>query len=138
MIVVDTSVWSLAFRRRASDRPEPPAVATLRARIAAGEPILLPGIVRQELLSGLRHEAQFDRLRAVTAPFKPLLATEEDHVEAARLVNACRRGGVQAGAVDALLVAMAMRLGATLMTTDADFLHMHAVVPFELEHIDAA
>lgn len=137
MLVVDTSVWSLAFRRRLG-QPEPPAARLLRSLISEAQPVLLPAIVRQELLSGLRHAAQFERLVVATEPFKTVLATAEDHVRAAQVANACRRGGVQTGAVDALLVAMTLRLDGVLMTTDADFDFMKRHVDFNLELLPVA
>ena len=49
-LLVDTSVWSLAFRR---DAPVAgPEVAALRAAIAGGDTIVTTGLVLQELLQG--------------------------------------------------------------------------------------
>jgi predicted nucleic acid-binding protein len=53
VILVDTSVWSLAFRRRRSDSDEPTEARVLRELIEADEKIALAGIVLQEVLSGL-------------------------------------------------------------------------------------
>lgn len=125
MIVVDTSVWSQALRRRRSHEaqhpPEPPGAALLRRLILAGEPVAVPGPVVQELLSGLRHEAQVERLNAVLAPFPTLLAARETHVLAASLSNACRRGGVACSSVDAIIAALTLEQGGLLLTADLDF-----------------
>lgn len=51
-----------------------------------------------------------------------------DHVEAAELRNACRRGGVQVGTIDALLAQLCLRHELTMLSADADFRHMSRVV----------
>lgn len=49
-LLVDTSVWSLAFRRD-SDSPSP-QVAALQAALDGGEAIVTTGLILQELLQG--------------------------------------------------------------------------------------
>ena len=118
-LFVDTSVWSLAFRREA------PAAANERRElvraIEAGEELVTTGLVLQELLqgfSGPRSRTQIlDRFVAL-----PLLVPDRrDHVEAAELRNKCRRGGVQVGTIDALLAQLCLRYDLTMLTTDRDF-----------------
>ena len=88
-LFVDTSVWSLAFRRDA------PAAANERLElvraIEAGEELVTTGLVLQELLqgfSGPRDRKQiFDRFAAL-----PLLVPDRhDHIDAAGLRNKCRQ-----------------------------------------------
>lgn len=118
-LFVDTSVWSLAFRR---DRPADSAeVRALRNAVVAGESILTTGIVLQELLQGFTgpkaRRALLDRFAAL-----PLLIPDrDDHIQAADLRNRCRRAGVQIGTIDALLAQLCIRHNLTLLTTDADF-----------------
>lgn len=51
-LLVDTSVWSLAFRRDGEvDRPE---VEALRMALLAGERLVTTGVIVQELLQGFR------------------------------------------------------------------------------------
>ena len=55
-VIVDTSVWSLAFRRQ---KPvEDRWVSSLRKLVQQGQVVML-GPVRQEVLSGIRHQHQF-------------------------------------------------------------------------------
>ena len=61
MIVLDTSVLSLVFRRKAKAAVDPPAALALRRMIADDWPLGIPGIVLQELLSGVRTPTQFSR-----------------------------------------------------------------------------
>jgi len=75
-VVVDTSVWSLAFRRNTADPTR--EVQFLKDLIQDGRVILL-GLVRQELLSGIRHTAQFDRLKQLLRAFPESPMEIEDH-----------------------------------------------------------
>jgi hypothetical protein len=63
-VIVDTSVWSLALRR--GQQLHDPYVALFRDLIVDGRVVLL-GVVRQELLSGIRHAKQFERLSRQSA-----------------------------------------------------------------------
>lgn len=132
MILVDTSVWSLAFRRRSKEAQEPAAVGVLRGLIEADHEVCLPGIVLQEMLSGIREIAQVQLLQTILAGFPLILATGKTHVEAARIANACRRQGVTSATVDCLIAALAIEHDAQLLTTDKDFVHMAQHCPLRL------
>ena len=95
------------------------------------EPIGLPGIVLQELLSGVRTKKEFERLRKVLDPFSVLLATEDSHLLAASLFNTCKSNGLNVSPTDVLIAATAIQCGGTLITADNDFRRM-------AEHIDLA
>jgi predicted nucleic acid-binding protein len=129
-LFVDTSVWSLAFRR---DRPPAePAVERLREALDGGEAVFSTGLVLQELLQGFTgpkaREAIVERFSAL-----PLLVPDrDDHVAAADIRNGCRRAGVQVGTIDALLARLCSRHDLVLLTTDADFGRMVPHVRFRL------
>jgi predicted nucleic acid-binding protein len=123
-LFVDTSVWSLVFRRDATPSDQE-AVALIEA-IERGESILATGLVLQELLQGFfgpRNRAQLiDRFSDI-----PLLnADRADHIGAAELRNRCRRSGVQIGTIDALIAQLCIRHDLTLLTTDTDFRRLAA------------
>jgi predicted nucleic acid-binding protein len=128
-VIVDTSVWSLAFRRRQAS--EDPAVATLVRLIHDGAAVLL-GCVRQEVLSGIRHREQFDRLRDRLAAFPDVLLFARDYELAAELCNRCMSEGIQASHTDFLIAAAAMDRSMAVLTKDADFANIAKVVPVEL------
>ena len=69
-VLVDTAIWSLALRRKATDlnAVESALVAELRELIKEGRVHLL-GLVRQELLSGIKHQSQFEKLRTILRAF---------------------------------------------------------------------
>jgi predicted nucleic acid-binding protein len=122
VILLDTSVVSAALRRRKRAGREE-AVATRLARLLDGQDVVaLPGIVFQELLSGVAQRGQQERLlAAVRQSFPVILATEGDHLKAADLVNDAARYGHALSTPDALIAAQAINRRAALFTTDADF-----------------
>lgn len=124
MIVLDTSILSLAFRRRVRPLPEPREVGLFRRLVLAGEPMFLPGICLQEFLSGARAPEQARRLASVIEGFEVRPATEADHRLGAEIDAACRRLGVALTTVDALIAAQTIRARGRLFTLDADFLRI--------------
>lgn len=90
-------------------------------------------MVVQEILSGIRETAQFAAIRRVLLRGYPVVtATIEDHVLAADVVNRCRRRGVAASSVDALIAATAINAKARLFAANGDFLHIAKLVPLRL------
>jgi len=129
-VVVDTSVWSLALRRHAA-APNSAVVAELSRLIADGRVVML-GAVRQELLSGIRDPAQFERLREHLGAFPDLTLLAEDYETAAAFFNACRSKGIQGSNTDFLICAAAARRGMAVFTTDKDFTAYRKVIRLQL------
>ena len=120
-LLVDTSVWSLAFRRDATQGE--PEVSVLRQALERGDAIISTGLILQELLQGFSgpkaRASLIERFAAL-----PLLSPDrQDHIDAAALRNLCRRKGVQLGTIDALLAQLCIRHDLLLLTTDLDFSH---------------
>ena len=119
-LFVDTSVWSLAFRRdQVSAAAE---VRMLRHALEGGETIVATGLVLQELLQGFAgpraRKDIIDRFAAL-----PLVAPDrQDHIDAAELRNRCRRAGLQIGTIDAVIAQLCIHHQLKLLTTDNDFL----------------
>lgn len=133
MILVDTPIWSLALRRRARDlNPgERRHVREWERLVREGDAALI-GPIRQELLSGVRDERAWERLRAALRPFPDLPITTDDYERAAQLFNQCRSQGVAGSAIDLLLCSISARFDAPIYTTDADFRRYAAVLGLEL------
>ncbi|MEO8460212.1 MAG: PIN domain-containing protein [Dokdonella sp.] len=120
-LLVDTSVWSLAFRRDSThDEPE---VSALRQALERGDAIISTGLILQELLQGFTGpKARADLIERFAAlPF--VSPDRQDHIDAAELRNICRQKGVQLGTIDALLAQLCIRHGLVLLSTDKDFMH---------------
>ena len=75
-VIVDTSVWSLALRRK--QQKDNSIADKLRDLIGDGRVILL-GAVRQEILSGIKHQEQFEKLKDNLRSFPDLLLDAEDY-----------------------------------------------------------
>lgn len=123
-LFVDTSVWSLAFRR--DTVPDVPQVEALQRALANSEIVITTGIVLQELLQGFSGPRAGDDIieRFSALPF--VNPDRDDHIEAAQLRNRCRRAGVQIGTIDALLAQLCIRHDIAMLTTDKDFDHAAA------------
>ena len=90
------------------------------------------GAVRQEILSGIKEQVQFDRLRDHFRAFPDSVVTTDDHEEAAAFFNRCREKGIQGSNTDFLICAVAVRNGFAIFTTDDDFEHFAKVLPIAL------
>jgi len=125
-VIVDTSVWSLAFRRtKVVKTPEVDALVHL---VQQGQVVLL-GPVRQEVLSGIKHRDQFERLRERLAAFPDLELTTRDFETAAELCNLCITKGVQAAHTDFLIAAAAVIRGYAVLSADRDFENIARIIP---------
>ena len=131
-VLVDTSVWSLALRRRKALHP---VAGELRDLIEDGR-VVMVGAVRQELLSGIRLATDFVRLRDHLRAFPDEPVTAADHERAAEMFNRCRSKGIQGSNTDFLLCAVAERHAWAIFTTDRDFDRFAPVIPVRL-HVAA-
>ena len=129
-ILVDTSVWSLALRRKQTHETQ--TVAQLRQFIEDGESIFLLGAIIQELLAGITDDQLFDRVAEHLANFPMITLERRDYIEAARLRNACKRQGVSAGAIDFLIASTCIQRELLLYTLDKDFQNMAAISELKL------
>jgi hypothetical protein len=128
-VLVDTPVWSLALRR--TKRVDHTAIRELGELIQEGRVVLM-GAVRQELLSGIKLEAQFELLRGHLRAFPDLELDEMDYEEAASAYNRCRGRGVQGSNTDFLICAAASRRDLAIYTTDRDFQQYAKVLDLQL------
>ncbi len=133
MVVVDTPIWSLALRRTPNDlKPEQARLKQELAELIREDRTRVLGPIRQEILSGIRDEAHFRRLREHLRAFEDEPVTTEDYEEAAHANNQCRRAGVAGSAIDFLICAFAMRRSWAIFTTDRDFTRYARHLPIRL------
>jgi predicted nucleic acid-binding protein len=117
-VIVDTSVWSPALRR---DKQEPSAPVQELRHLIHDHRVQMIGPIRQEILSGIRSESQFKKLRKHLESFPDLPILTEDYVAAAKYFNRCRSKGIQGSNTDFLICAAAVRNKFSIYTTDKDF-----------------
>ena len=132
-VLVDTSVWSLALRRKAQslNAAEAAVVAELSQLIREGRARLI-GLVRQELLSGIRDAGQYEKLRNTLRAFPDEEASLADYEAAAKAGNACRAKGIAVSVSDMLICAFAVAREWAIFTTDPDFKKYAKVLPIQL------
>jgi len=133
MILLDTSVLSAALRRKKRGEAEQELATRVEALLQGDHTIALPGIVLQEILSGISDQGQREKvLRAVRQSFPLVLASEGDHLKAADLTTAAARKGIALSTPDALIAAQALNRRATLFTRDTDFTPLSALAGLHL------
>ncbi len=121
-LLVDTPVWSLALRRKQADlSPREERVTQALAEVIRDSRAQLVGVVRQELLSGIREEERFRKLSDYLRAFDDPPLETGDYEEAAQMHNRCRARGITGSAIDFLICAMASRRNWQIFTTDQDF-----------------
>jgi len=119
-ILIDTCVWSLSLRRRKEihfNADQRRMLAEFQRAIGENRASIV-GVVRQEILSGIRDKAQFLKIQQLLAPFLDEDVIPMDYVEAASLYNLCLDKGVQCGSTDILISAVAKRKNFTVLTYD--------------------
>jgi predicted nucleic acid-binding protein len=133
MVLVDTPVWSLALRRRPEHLSgQEQQLTQSLAELIRGGRVQMLGPIRQELLSGIREEAQHRKLRDCLRAFQEHPLEAADYEEAAHMNNRCRAQGIAGSPVDFLICAAAHRCGWAILTTDRDFQNYASVLPLRL------
>ncbi|MCF6319738.1 MAG: PIN domain-containing protein [Proteobacteria bacterium] len=128
-ILVDTPIWSYAFR---SKKPEfSPHVKRL-TEIIKNNNVFIIGVIKQEILSGYSDVSKFKTLENKMASFENTKTLDEDYIQAAKFSNICRSKGIQGSPVDFFICAVAFRLNVSIFTTDKDFYHYQKHIPIEL------
>ena len=132
-VLVDTSIWSVALRRKAHElNPvERAAVAELGNLVKEGRAKII-GLVRQELLSGIKTADQYEKLRAVLRAFPDEAVSTSDYEAAAKAGNECRARGVAVSVADMLICAVAMAREWAIFAADSDFKAYAKILPLKL------
>jgi predicted nucleic acid-binding protein len=135
MVLVDTSVWWLALRRKQADLSsvEQDLKTALEGLVRDGRAQIV-GPVRQELLSGIRADETFRKVRDPLRAFDEPQLRIEDYEEAARIHNICRTRGIAGSAIDFLICAVAGLRNWEVFTTDNGFVRYAKVLPLKLYH----
>jgi predicted nucleic acid-binding protein len=123
MVLVDTPVWSLSLRRKSADLSDYERLLTRTLyELVRRSQVQLLGSTRQEVLSGIREDSQFRRIRDHLGDFDNVALDARDYEEAARISNLCRHSGIVGSPVDMLMCSAALRYDWEIFTTDRDFL----------------
>ena len=129
-ILVDTSVWSLALRRK--NMNESCEIVRDLSQLISDSMVVMVGPVRQEVLSGISREEVFTDLKTKLEAFEDLIITTYDYERAAEFNNICRRNGVQGSHTDFLICAIACNHDLLIYTTNDDFTQYAKLLPIHL------
>lgn len=132
-VLVDTAVWSIALRRpaRRLSGGQRAIVDEWRHLVEEGEAAII-GPIRQELLSGVKDESDFDRLRERLGGIDCIDIRIDDYDQAARFYNQLRSNGIAGSTVDLIICAVAHRYRLPIFTTDRDFERYARHLPIRL------
>ena len=128
-VLVDTSIWSLALRREV---PMLHAATEALSELIRELRVKIIGPIRQELLSGIRSEKQFEELRLHLSAFPDLPIETPDYEKAAEFFNICRENGIQGSNTDFLICSVAHRRDLEIFTSDKDFIAFRKHLPIKL------
>ena len=127
-VLADTSVWSEVLRRK---NPNFERATQLKDLINDGRVVII-GPIRQELISGISEEKDFQRLKGVLSSFEDIALTSEYFEKAAEFSNLCRAKGIQGSTIDFLICAVAYFENLIIFTTDHDFENYKKHLPVKL------
>jgi len=119
-ILVDTSVWSLALRKKEKTDQEMRVINQL-SKIINNLDMIIIGPIRQEILSGITDKKKYEELREKISIFEDFQLHTYDYELAAELFNECRKHGIQGSHIDYLICAVAINNDMSILTLDNDF-----------------
>ena len=133
-VLVDTSVWSLALRKKSLTEDEIKIVKELKELIYELRVILI-GSIRQELLSGISNKDKYISLKEKMKAFDDINILREDYEDAAAINNECRRNGIQGSHIDYLICSVAKNNNFSIFTTDKDFINYEKFTDIRIHKI---
>jgi predicted nucleic acid-binding protein len=134
--LVDTSVWSLALRRKSRSSLSIDQLKHVRIleRFIDEARVALLGVVRQEILSGIKERNHFVRLRDLLQGFPDVPLEGADYERAAEMSNLCRSHGIAGSSTDFLICSVAERREWTIYSLDPDFERYSKYLDINLLH----
>ena len=115
----------LRRRNKSVLSPEEVSIRASLTEAVENDRVVIIGPIRQEVLSGIKDQAQFAKLRAALAAFHDVPLTTVHYEEAAPLFNLCRSRGVECGAIDILICAIAAQMRWSILTNDQGLEALH-------------
>jgi predicted nucleic acid-binding protein len=132
MVIVDSDIWSEAFRKKGENSL---TVHALRNLIDEGK-VTMIGPIRQEILSGIKEAERYEKIKNALRAFPSHRIEEPIFETAASFFNRCRHRGIQGSHTDYLICACAIEWRASILTKDKDFTRYAKCLPIELHEPD--
>jgi predicted nucleic acid-binding protein len=133
--LVDTSVWSLAFRKKVISEYDAKIIDELK-RIIRNIDIVMIGPIRQEILSGISEIQKYEELKVKLSIFPDYAIETENYELAACYFNECRKNGIQGSHVDFLICSVSTSNNFEIFTLDKDFINYSSVIKMNLKKVD--
>ncbi len=127
-VIVDTDVWSEAFRKKGQNSAY---VNELYSLIEEGR-VQLIGVVRMEILCGIRSEKTFKYLKDRLTVFPDRNLDSEVFAMAAQFLNLCRGKGIQGSNNDFIICACSVHWKYPILSKDKDYLSYRKSLPIEI------
>jgi predicted nucleic acid-binding protein len=135
-VLIDSSVWSLALRRRRRDlNPNELKLYYEWERLVLDGQAALIGPIRQETVSGIASQREVQIVKQRLAVVKELQMPSDLFLLAADFFNACRAAGIAPGAIDMMICAAAHIHGTPIFSIDPDFEHYAKHLPITLHKL---
>jgi len=128
-VIVDTSIWSLALRRK---KKQFTSEIRILESLIDNQSVCILGPIRQEILSGVKENKQFLQLKEFLSAFDDLPISTKDYELAAEYSNICRSKGVQGSNTDFLICAVSHNNKFPIYTSDRDFETFSKHIPIPL------
>jgi predicted nucleic acid-binding protein len=133
-VLVDTSVWSLALRKKQWNEKDEKIIDQF-SKLISDLDIVIIGPIRQEILSGISDNKRFNDLKNKLSIFKDFQIETRDYELAAQYYNECRGHGIQGSHIDYLICAVAVNNDMSILTLDNDFQHYKKHIKIKIEKI---
>ena len=108
-VLVDTSVWSMALRRKKTNKDDASIIKELQELIRELRVVMIDP-VRQELLSGITDTIKYEELRDRLRAFDDAGLNSGIYEMAAEISNACRKNGIQGSHTDFLICSFSINI----------------------------
>lgn len=134
-VLIDTCIWSYAFRRNNKSYKKNSlhqGYTKELTELVKESRVEIIGSIRQEVLSGMKHQDQFTKLKNRLSAFPDLQLTENDYELAAEFFNKLRSKGIQGSNTDFLLCAASVNHNLMIFTDDGDFTEFKRYIPVYL------
>lgn len=131
-VLIDTSVWSMALRKNKKSQ-EKSKIEQKLIELIEQHRVSIIGPIRQEILSGISNELEFERLKNFLEAFPDLVLETSIYERAADMYHLCRRKGIQGSHIDFLICAVSEFFHLSIFTLDKDFIHYSKYISLILE-----
>jgi len=130
-VLVDTSIWSLALRKKTYSTEEKKVIDNF-SKFLKNINVVMIGPIRQEILSGISEEKMYMDLKEKLSFFIDQPISTFDYEKASEYFNICRKHGIQGSHIDFLICSFSINHDIPIYTLDKDFISYKKYLPIVL------